>query len=323
VRFDVLDTQAIWLKLPDRSSIVEDLKFHALLDEAKRAMYEYLATLPSHCAPFKLYLEALQLGVELPEASPWFAAFKVDTHECDYNSTVLAVQSKLTLVDLESTAIVKCMADEDTESYYAFTFGIAARYFKTLAVSALQDDGARYKGYSWYPNVRRLDSFSLLIDGVAANGITPVTDLTVVDTITLSFSLTGQKSPITWDLPFACRFDEDTESLRMYVTKASPWVIRKDEPFDLVEAAMHVGFSFNDSNSGDSYDTQKDEYREEYETEFITVLGGKTAVIREEIAKALQSWPLSHLLKTEGIGQVLLNLKQDGYGWDITLTKAA
>lgn len=323
VRFDVLETQSIWLRLPDRSDVVEDEKFHALMIEAKRAMYEYLATLPSHCASFAKYTEAHSLGVDLAEAAPWFKRFTVDTSESDASSDVLPTDRKLHLTEFATSAIVDCMTD-DVE-YFAFTFGVAVEYFEKLDTLLLSDDPWRYKGYSWYQDMRRLHSFSLTIDGVEANEAVASAELTIVDAIKLSFSLTGQDESITWALPFACWANDDySDQLMMFVTRSSPWASKSaTEPFSLVDAAFHVAFSFNDSGDSDSFDTQQEYFYEEFSRNFLTVLGGEKAVIESEIAKALQSWPLSSLLKSEGIHHINLTSRPDGHGWSVALLEAA
>ena len=73
------------------------------------------------------------------------------------------------------------------------------------------------------------------------------------------------------------------------------------EAFDLVDAAFHVSFFFNDSGEGDSFETQEGYFREEARRSFLSVLGGDEAVLQSEIAKALGSWPLSSLLKSARI----------------------
>jgi len=323
-RFDVLETQAIWLKLPDRSDVVEDAKFSALMDEAKIAMYEYMATLPSHCAPFELYTEARALGVELKEASPWFRPFIVAPADSDSDSDILQGDKKLVLADLTTSALVDCRPDCD--DLHAFTFAVAAEYFEKLPVIPLLDDASRFTGYSWYGTVPRIHSFDLLIDGVEASEVAQPDDLTLVDTIKLSFRLSNVDQPFTWDLPFASWSTADWtgEDLLMFITRTSPWASRSnDEPFDLVDAAFHVAFSHNDSYDSDSYDSQRDYFYEEHRRNFLMVLGGDTAVIEAELAKVLRSWPLSSLLESEGIREVQLTSRPDGNGWNVELIKAA
>jgi hypothetical protein len=328
-RFDVLETQSIWFKLPDRTNVVEDAKFHALMDEAKVAMYEYLATLPSHCARFSLYTEARALGVELNEASPWFKPFMVEPADSDTSSEVLPRDYALVLADLTASAIVDCVLSEDCddgEVCYAFTFAVAVEYFEKLAVQPLLDDSWRYDGYSWYSAARRIHSFGLTIDGVDASEVAPSAELTLVDTIKLSFSLTNVEQPFNWALPFASwrKGNCSGDGLLMFATKTSPWAMQsKNESFDLVDAAFHVAFSFNDSGDGDSYGTQQGDFCDAYRREFLSVLGGDEAVLEAELSKALGSWPLSSLLDAAGIHQVQLTSKPDGRGWNVALTKAA
>ncbi len=157
--------------------------------------------------------------------------------------------------------------------------------------------------------MQRLHSFSLTIDGVEATDGVSGDPLRVVEAIELSFLLNRVEDPICWDLPFACWLDEeyDGDSMRMCVTKTSAWAHRKShQPFDLIDAAIHVAFFSSDSADSDSWDTQEQYFRDEWESEFLRVLGGSEAVIEAELLKALGGWPLSSRLRDASISNVHL-----------------
>jgi len=63
-----------------------------------------------------------------------------------------------------------------------------------------------FEGYAWYDSMARCHNFKLTIDGKPAEDAAPISDLTVVDSIQLSFDLERSgvaPEQIVWDLPFA------------------------------------------------------------------------------------------------------------------------
>ena len=81
VKLDVVETSSLHLKLPDRTEVVQDDAFKALIHESRIAMFEYLATLPAHSASYKQFLEAKEFGITLPEASPLLKDFYVPARD--------------------------------------------------------------------------------------------------------------------------------------------------------------------------------------------------------------------------------------------------
>lgn len=227
VRFDVLEATNIRLKLPDRSAIVEDERYAALCRESRIAMYEYLHTLPDHCASFEQYREARGLGVPLKEASPWFRAFTAlpADDETAYRE-FFGKREGLTLEPLDKIAIVDL--EQSPEDPYAFTFRTALDNFENLNVRPVAGNHA-YKGYGWYDTIPVLTGFALLLNGRPADEFDADPLLNVVETIELSFELDrrdGCRSRSCWNLPFAAKRSDDFEPL-LFVTKNSTWVLQE------------------------------------------------------------------------------------------------
>ncbi len=101
IDFDVLETTRVRLQLPDRSSIVEDDQYKALCQEARIALYEFLAMQSQHQASYAKYKEAHKLGVELKESSPYLFPFFVAANDSGYDSQMFASS-----LDREGDAIV-------------------------------------------------------------------------------------------------------------------------------------------------------------------------------------------------------------------------
>jgi len=83
VRIDVIETSSVHLKLPDRNGIVFDDSYTHIIKKARRAMFEYLATLPEHAASYTDFLEARELGIALREAAPYFTIFTAPAAAAD------------------------------------------------------------------------------------------------------------------------------------------------------------------------------------------------------------------------------------------------
>jgi hypothetical protein len=323
VRFDVQDTRAIRLQLPDRSSVVQDELYTALMQEAKVAMYTCLATLPSHCASFELYEEAHSLGVQLKEASPWFRVHCAREADNDNSNDFLSTDSSYVLADEATSAIV---AGDPAETDVAdFTFSTASAYLAELPVQPLEAEDLRYGGYSWYSAFPRLHSFALKIDGIEASTYSADGMLTVVDKIELSFSASNRRDPLVWDLPFTGLCDDEQwgeDGLRFFITRNSPWFKGEHEPFDLVEAAVYIAYVTSDDSDSDSYETQIEGFRSSVRREFLQVTGGQRLVLTRELAEALGSWSISDLLRKESISDIHISRSPDGQ-MEINLTPAA
>jgi hypothetical protein len=288
-------------------------------------MLEYLATLPAHSASYKQFLEAKELGITLPEASPLLKDFYVparDSH-CDESSFSEAITSSR-IIDPSEVAFVEGV-DEDDRTGFAFEMGFS--HFHKLGLRPVQHE-PRYKGYSWYSAIPQYRRFELTIDSKPVEEYDAASLLTVVDTITLRFALDrpGKPTvPFTWDLPFAGYANEDdSQDCALLVTKTSPWVLASDQyagVFGLEAAADHIGFDPGDDVESDSYDTQHDWFTEHVEREIVRVLGGNIGQARLELGKVVGGYDLTHALNAANISEV--RLVKTGQNWTFDIAAAA
>ena len=325
VKLDVVETSSLHLKLPDRTEVVQDDAFKVLIHESRIAMLEYLATLPAHSASYKQFLEAKELGITLPEASPLLKDFYVparDSH-CDESSFSEAITSSR-IIDPSEVAFVEGV-DEDDRTGFAFEMGFS--HFHKLGLRPVQHE-PRYKGYSWYSAIPQYRHFELTIDSKPVEEYDAASLLTVVDTITLRFALDrpGKPTvPFTWDLPFAGYANEDdSQDCALLVTKTSPWVLASDQyagVFGLEAAADHIGFDPGDDVESDSYDTQHDWFTKHVEREIVRVLGGNVGQARLELGKVVSGYDLTHALNAANISEV--RLVKTGQNWTFDIAAAA
>jgi hypothetical protein len=321
-RVDVLEARHIHLKLPDRTAIVEDEKHVALWREVKIALYEYLATLPRHTAPYSSFVEAHKLGVQLKEATPWFKTFY---ERPSWEGTDGDLFSEQTSLIANGGGHVIFDREESDSDWLAFTFLIALEHFQELPIVTI-DDVPEYEGYSWYGPVPRIRGLRLTIDGKPIKETdSSYPSLAIADSIQLSFVLDreGSEEAILWDLPFAGFRDGDwSEEFSLVITRSSPWA-RPDPaslPFDLLDAAVYIAFSPSDDCDADSSDTQLDDFRRNTHLEVISVLGGKLAQTRHALNEALFGWrnDVSGYLREANVSEIRVTKNQTG-GWDTEL----
>src|SRR6266852_4991808 len=84
-RFNVLETGRVSLQLPDRRAIIQTPFLQEFIKKTRTAAYRFFQKQGQHLLPFKNWLEAQRLGVNLPEAlcvlSPWFVKPQDDALE--------------------------------------------------------------------------------------------------------------------------------------------------------------------------------------------------------------------------------------------------
>ncbi len=325
VRIDVQEARYIHLKLPDRTAIVEDDSFTALCREAKRALYEYLATLPEHTASFSDFSEARNLGVDLKEASPWFRTFH-EGPSWEGTDEASFVKQTSVVATREGHAIVD-RRDEFVDRL-AVTFMIAVQEFCRLPVIPI-DDITEFEGYSWYGSIPRLRRFELAIDGAKINlDEDSYPTLTVADSIQLSFVLerAGVEESIVWDLPFAgFRHEDWGEEAALTVTRSSLWAGSRESlpPFDLVDAAVYIAFSPSDDVEADSSETQLEFFQDNVRSAIIGVMGGTLAQTKHALHEALFGWrtDVSGFLRELNVSEIHLVKNQTGQ-WESELVTA-
>lgn len=326
VRVDILDTQAINLKTPDRTAVVEDAKHAALCREAEIAMYEYLASLPEHAAQYSYYVAAHKLGVSLKEASPWFRTLHerpawsgTDDDFFPEQSGVLASGPGFAIADREDGAFERL----------AFTFLAGLEFFHELPFVPIED-AFEYEGYSWYGAIPRIRGILLSIDGTeVTEEVRLHSSLTLADSIQLSFVLdrSGEQQAFLWDLPFA-GFKQDAfyDEASLVITRSSGWA-RPGEariPFDLVDAAVYIAFSPSEDNEADSSSRQLEELREAIHSQVIRTLGGRLALARHALNEALFGLKsdVSGFLRESNVSEI--HLRQNPMGeWETELVTSA
>jgi hypothetical protein len=323
VKLDVVETSSLHLKLPDRTEVVQDDAFKALIRESRIAMFEYLATLPAHCMSYKQFLEAEELGITLPEASPLLKDFYVRARDSNHDeafSDLAVIYPRI--VNPSEVAFVEGIDEDEDRTGFAFEMGFA--YFFKLWLRPVQLE-PRFKGFSWYSEIARYRHFDLKIDSKPVDEYEAPALLTVVDLITLRFALDRAGKPtesFVWDLPFVGFANEDdSQDCSLLVTKTSPWVLASDQfadVFGLEAAAAFIGFDPGDDVESDSYETQSEYIGTRVQREIVRVLGGNIGAAQLELKKVMGDYDLRNALNAANISSVRLVKKDQEWTYEIT-----
>lgn len=331
LNLDVLDTSLLRLKLPDRTAVVQDEAYDDLMRQAEVVLYEALATFPEHFATYEQYCRAKELGVQLKESSAELRPFFVPSAWADAERRAFSVNDRsVDPVAVSPTSSAIAMFGDLSDSRIAFTFDVAAQLHKLpggmTAVKARQSAS----GYGWYGNLPVLKDFDLRIDGVSvatsvadvekwSDQWNPTDDVSIVDSITLSFDLVhpdGVKERIEWDLPFAGW--ADGSDFTLVVTKDTDWA-KKENPYagpsGLLEAAEHLAFDV--CEDGDMWETQQEDFRTTATSGIAKCLGGPMAHARVEVARVLESWSLRDALKKAQIRELRISSENGSWTYDL------
>ncbi len=332
VRIDVIETSSVHLKLPDRNGIVQDDQYHQVIKEARRAMFEYLATLPEHTASYADFLEARELGIALREAAPYFTAFTAPAAAADStDGPFLGAQEVVLLpdgADLTRYTIVDTSESKCTE-WLLFTFDVAARILVQDVPLTMLEDNRRFVGYSWYGKLPRICPVHLAVNGeIHEDEFQGEDAVALADTLSLGLQLRSSDTVehFAWDIPFAGWFeDSNFPSVQIVVTRSSAWLVKRDaEPFGLLEAAVYVGFQPGDDMECDSYDTQLEYFQHEAEEEITRILYGPMDLVQmklNELASKLNC-DYRNSLKNADVSRLVFVLGKDDR-WSFTIQTGA
>lgn len=311
-RIDVRDTKCVNLKLPDRSDVVRDALFDAVNVEAERTLFLYLASLPRHCATYREYERARELGIPLAEAIPYFQPFQPTTYDSDYQSEIFPARR---YEPMELTPGQFALIDEGREQDGGtFTFAANQQFFTdrcslpaTLAGKTLvaKEDLTCYAGYSWAENVPELSHFRAVVDKRPLSAVSRY--ISIADEIILEcqYSLAGQVETLRWDVPFAgYNYEGESGCYSLAVTFDSPWATHQQAPFELVDAAAFLSFFESSDYDDGTFDDQLDAFKDNASTEIQHVLEGSLVVARRLVDEALQHWKVQDALRAANVREI-------------------
>jgi hypothetical protein len=308
-RFQVLETAAIKLQLPDRKGILEDAAFREFQKKAAAAAYRFFQTQPRHVLSYRNWREAQELGIKLPEAvpllEPWYAHPQDDGIEPVFDHGGAQVLNSVETVILVSHDL------PDSHSLEA------ALHSGASLDGALYSEKPAFQGYSWYDSLPMITDTAVLVDNVPYEDWRK-TEHPRPDHIDLEITMEQAGTSQDVRLPAVIHVDSDSyNELQFVAIRNSPWDNEDLEgPFSVEDFLMAATFSSSDDFDADSWNTQEDGYRDEVKQTINEYFRGPRASLRGILRGAI-TWQASRLADQVGVREI--RFKRNGHDWDIEL----
>ena len=275
-RIDVVDCPELELTLPARKEVVKTPFLEEMNTACRRAIYRSMAQYPKPVdVPRKVQMDAASLGIALPVARPQLTPWK--PREADqYVYNPREAREKVSPNDL----VLDCNLEVPDQQ----AFGRAAERAGLLL--QIREAAPDMTGYQWYDRLEHIQDLTVLVDtgsGPPLNlheaqeeggdigqgrvkGITMVLDIS---------GPRGQRRNLEIPADVALWNQYEWEGQRTLVTENSAI-----DPGGLAEMLMDAYFSPNDDSEADSYETQKDDFRD-----YVTTVATGTLLSEEETMK--------------------------------------
>lgn len=256
VRVDIVDAHALQLVLPARKEMVQNAALETLCEAAERAIYRTIAEGLSHRLAHAQWLRAQQLGIDLPEATPWLAGWIPRTADGEgYYAGERVMGAPMVLFPDSEPAFEQCAAR-------------ALRGEHALG-GALVREVSAFEGYRWYDSLPRIASLSFVID--TADGVfrydegeAPPPDLpsghvvSIALHVEISPARDGRDQPLSHIVPADVLIVPDdgwSADLDQTAILLSP--CSAIDPADLADLLEAVCFCAGDDVDNDSWETQQ------------------------------------------------------------------
>jgi hypothetical protein len=308
-RFQVLETAAIKLQLPDRKGILEDAAFREFQKKAAAAAYRFFQTQSRHVLSYRNWKEAQSLGVRLPEAAPlldpWYATPQDDGIEPVFDHAEPHV-----LTSLENVMMVSYDLPD------AHTLDAALHSGASLN-GTLYCEKPSFQSYSWYDNLRMLTDSAVVVDGIPYEDWRK-TEHSRPESMNLEITVEQAGSAHDVRLPVVIHANSDCyNELEFVAVRNSPWDNDDLEgPFSVEDFLMAATFTSSDDFDADSWNTQEDSYRNDIKQTINEYFRGPRASLCGILRNAI-TWQASRLADQVGIKEI--RFKRNGHDWDIEL----
>ena len=293
VNADVADCAELELVLPARKAVVETPFVDELRTACRGAIYRaMLAADPEIDVPAKVHADALAHGVRLPVARTQLRPWRPD-----FSNEYSAKREQPERTGLPDEPIVVA-ADMPTCDQQAL-WRAAQRGEISHRLCA---EEPRYKGYAWYdtlPKATKLTTTALL-DGEEVQLEEQRIKMDPPDTgrpegITFTLEILERDGAASHMLiPGDVAFPDDdigwADDLSVLVTAGSDIT-----PNDLAELMHDAFFCPSDDCEADSYETQRDDYRQAVFAKALELLASAQEAMLSNVLNAVHRWVVPHL----------------------------
>ena len=257
-RFNVRETSRVKLQLPDRRGIIQDEFLAAFQRKARAAGYRFFKAQAHHALSHRDWLEAKQLGVDLPEAALLLRTWHAQAQ--DESIGHLFGAPRLQLLENVSEVLLVDHVDNAHTLEAAFETG-AAMAGKRYEVNPA------FRGYAWYDNLPVVTEATIFVDDVAYDDW-KTTSVGRPQKIEIEVSV-QQRGIADRYCRLPALIHAEPNDWNWYepdfvAVANSPWDNDDLEgPFSVTEFLAWAVFSYSDDS--DTWDTQKARFDEEIE----------------------------------------------------------
>jgi hypothetical protein len=283
-RVDVESAPELKLVLPARKEIVQTEFFEQLKLELRKTLYEAVARLESHDLSYPHWLEARSFGIDLPPARSELEPFVPEI--ADH----LAGQSWNSPQRIDATAIMI-----EVDELEAPEQQLLARALEKsdLPYTFLAKE-TKYQGYPWYDELPRIsfDRFEIqigdrILSPIEFAGLEEFPLQGIVDQITaiVTHQQTGQPDTemrLALDVGFGA-MDELAYTPSLDEVTSDCDRDHSLDPSELAELLEASFFSSSKDSDADSYETQREDFRESAQEEAIRILLSSEAALKARI----------------------------------------
>jgi len=269
----------IRLMLPARTQLVENEALELLKTVLEREAFLYLLQQGSHQLPYKEYLRAKELGVELPEAEP---TYTVGLFSSDMDPQPVEVV-KPKDHPLDRCYRFSCLEEEGNETDEANAHLLAAlgTFEQPFVPVQIRSD---YDGYSWahLPTISKLEvsAGTVLQEEWVGSGVLICVDRLRITVHTSDGKIIQSNVPMAlkpWKPP------EPPEGSRDWSGDDQVYVTKEAQDLNPTDVWFHLG-SYRDD--GDTYDTQEYHFNQELDA-FWMKLSGPDEPLRVKLMEPL------------------------------------
>lgn len=244
------------LVLPARKEFVRDAAFDEIVEQAERAIYAHIATLPAHSLPYKSYARAQQLGIDVGPAAEQL--FRYSPPTADYSSNGTGPREPLQ----RPTLLVR-------DANPALAQHIETVIAQTHPQFRLYEPDDAYRGYEWYDSIPNLiETWAVITDGpdVTETQIDAIMepglelgDHRLVSQIEMFFKISyppGRSTrTFSHPIPHVCLQTDYSAALEDSLYLAS--LANRPTTAEAISYLEHACFCASDHGDCDSYDTQR------------------------------------------------------------------
>lgn len=313
VRFDVRDTAALKLQLPDRRAIVEDEWLQSFERKAQGAAYRFFQLQEAHALPFRNWREARDLGIMLSEAVPLLTTW----HATPQDEFVEPIFDEPETVRLDDASNVLLVVDGIPNEH---SVEGAVQMGASLEADLYREHSA-FQGYSWYDQLPLLRDTAVLIDGSPFDvwkRTEQARPKRIDIEVTIQERVSGERELF---LPAFIHVDSDSINEPTFVAVSnSPWDgDGRDASFSVTDFLMWATWCSSDNfGECDSWETQRQEYQALVERVVIEYFGGARAALFALLHDVIP-WDAHTYLDRLGVSEIRFKRGKGRRIWEVDI----